>query len=89
MSRTRTLTRLKVLESQVVAGLSREIVSRLAQQYDLDEAELMAEAQRLATLFEREGLTTWDQQRAQVAWEMGVTVDELQLEIDELLAVRT
>ena len=87
MSRTRTLTRLRVLESQAVAGFSREMLSRLAQRCDLDEVELIAEAQRLANLFQREGLVTWDQQRAHVAWEMGVSVEELQLEIDELLAV--
>ena len=88
MSRTRTLTRLKVLESQAVADFSRALLSQLAQQCDLDEAELMAEAQRLANLFQRGGLTTWEKQHAHVAWEMGVIVEELQLELDGLLAVR-
>ena len=87
MSRQRTQKRLTALESLGTAGGPRELLARLAQQYNLDEGEIMAEAERLVARFAEYGATTWEAQLHLIASEQGVSVAELQAEIDAMLAV--
>ena len=87
MSRQRTLSRLTALESQGTAGFPRELLARLAEQFDLDEGEIMAEAERLVARFAEYGATTWEAQLKLMASEQGITVEELQAEVDTMLAV--
>ena len=87
MSRQRIMSRLSVLESHGTAGIPRELLATLAKQYDLDEGELWAEAERLVIRFADYGATTWEAQLQLIASEQGILVDELQAEVDDLLEV--
>ena len=86
MSRQRTMSRLHALESQGTLGVPRELLARLAAELNLDEGELLAEAERLVARFADHGATTWPAQLRLLADEQGTTVAALQAEIDDILA---
>jgi hypothetical protein len=87
MSRQRIMSRLITLEAHGTAGIPRGLLAALAERYELDAGELWAEAERLVTRFAEYGATTWADQLHLVASEQGITVEELQAEVDAVLAV--
>jgi hypothetical protein len=84
MSRQRTVARIAALEVRVMPACPPEIVARLAQQYDLDEGEIIAEAERLIRCFHQAGAVTWEAQLRIVAADRGIPVADLQAEIDQM-----
>ena len=86
MSRQRTLSRLHVLEVRNPERRQAAMVARVAKQYGVDEAEIWEETKQIAEELQRLGLVTFEEQLAHVAGEMGISVEELQAEIDEMMA---
>ena len=86
MSRQRLVSRLVMLEGQRLERQKRTVVASLSEQYDIDAADLMAEAEQLAAEFHRMGLVTFEEQLEYVATDLGITSEELREEIDDLMA---
>jgi hypothetical protein len=84
MSRQRTVTRLAALEVRIMPACPPELVAQLAREAGCTEAELIAEAEALATRFARAGATTWEAQLRIVAEDRGIPVAEIQAEIEQL-----
>jgi transcription initiation factor TFIIIB Brf1 subunit/transcription initiation factor TFIIB len=76
--------RVRVLELRIIPAYPPDLVARLAQQYDLDEGEIIAEAERLITRFARAGATTWEVQLRIVAADRGIPVEELREELQAM-----
>jgi transcription initiation factor TFIIIB Brf1 subunit/transcription initiation factor TFIIB len=76
--------RVRILELRVGGTYPADLVARLAEQYDLDEGEIIAEAERLITRFARAGATTWEAQLRIVAEDRGIPVEDLRAEIDQM-----
>jgi hypothetical protein len=85
MSRQRTLTRISGLEGRRVERQKTAIVAKLAAQYDITEVEILAETERIAQDLDRLGLVTFEDQLAHVADDMGITIDELRAEIEQMV----
>jgi hypothetical protein len=87
MSRHRVETRLASLESRHATTVSGDYLARLARHYDLDEAELIAEAERLVRGFHQAGAVTLDQQFRYLAAEQGMSLDDCRAQLAVVLAV--
>jgi hypothetical protein len=78
------MRRVRVLELRVTPAYPPELVARLAQQYDLDEGEIIAEAERLIRCFHQAGAVTWDAQLRIVAEDRGIPLEELRAELEQM-----
>jgi hypothetical protein len=76
--------RVRVLELRVGGTYPAELVARLAQQYDLDAGEIIAEAERLLRCFHQAGAITWEAQLRIVAEDRGIPVEALREELREM-----
>lgn len=76
MSRATLRTRLAAMEGRSSPAIRAE-VARVAHILDIDEAELLAEAEELARQFRHHGITTREAQLQFVADEADCTVEEL------------
>ena len=83
MSRATLRTRLAAMEGRPSPGI-RAAVARVAHILDIDEAELLAEAEELARQFRHHGITTREGQLQFVADEHGCTIAELERELAEI-----
>jgi hypothetical protein len=77
MSRKTLVRRLHVLESRPGAGVTPELVARLAADAGVSEAELLADAQEIAQLFHDHQAVTVDQRITVLANWLGIPVDEV------------
>ena len=76
MSRATLRTRMAAIEGRPPPAIRAE-VARVARILGIDEAELQAEAEELASQFRRHGITTREGQLLFVADEAGCPVEEL------------
>ncbi|MGC4105366.1 MAG: hypothetical protein QM753_03280 [Thermomicrobiales bacterium] len=83
MSRATLRTRLAAIEGRPSPAIRAE-VARVAHILDIDEAELLAEAEELARQFQRHGITTREGQLQFVADEAGCPVEELKRDLAEI-----
>ncbi|MGB3330356.1 MAG: hypothetical protein WBA46_15455 [Thermomicrobiales bacterium] len=80
MSWTRVRARILAVEARPSPALRTE-VARVARSLEIDEAELVAEAENLARQFQRHGITTREGQLRFVAKEAGCPVEDLEREL--------
>jgi hypothetical protein len=76
--------RVRVLELRIIPAYPPDLVARLAQQYDLDVGEIIAEAERLVHCFDQAGAVTWEAQLRIVAEDRGIPVEELREELQAM-----
>ena len=85
MSRQRLVTRLTMLECRHTSTLTSDFLARLSREYDLDEAEIVVEAERIVTRLREAGAVTWDQQLQFLADEEGISVDDYRAQLDTIM----
>jgi hypothetical protein len=76
MSRQTLVRRLHVLESRPGAGVTPELVARLAADAGVSEAELLADAQEIAQLFHDHRAVTIEQRITVLADHHDITIEE-------------
>jgi hypothetical protein len=78
------VARIAALELRILPACPPELVEQLAREVACSKAELIAEAEALATRFARAGAVTWEAQLRIVAEDRGIPVAELQAEIEQV-----
>jgi hypothetical protein len=73
--------RVRVLE---LPACPPDLVAKLAQQYDLDEGEIIAEAERLIRCFHQAGAVTWEAQLRIVAEDRAIPIAEMREELRDM-----
>jgi hypothetical protein len=88
MSRQTLERRLEALESRPGAGVTPELVARLAAEAGCSEEELLAEAQEIAQLFHDHRAVTVEQRISVLATKHDIPIDEAREIFTEAVVTR-